>query len=66
MLPVRLSPRERDILHRLAAGQTNEAIARALVLAESTVKWHLARLYAKLQVQNRTQAVLQAKQQRLL
>lgn len=64
--PVRLSPRERDILQHLAAGQTNEGIAAALVLEESTVKWHLSRIYAKLQVQNRTQAVLQAKHYRLL
>ena len=60
-LPVRLSPRERDILHHLAAGQTNEAITRALVLEESAVQWHLSRRYAKLQVQHRTQVVLQAK-----
>lgn len=66
VLPARFSPRERDILYHLAAGQTNEAIARALVLEESTVKWHLSRIYAKLQVQNRIQAVLQAKRSRLL
>jgi LuxR family maltose regulon positive regulatory protein len=56
-----LSEREREILHHLAAGQSNEEIAAALVLEVSTVKWHLTRIYSKLHVQNRTQAVLQAK-----
>jgi LuxR family maltose regulon positive regulatory protein len=56
-----LSEREREILRQLAAGQSNEEIATALVLEVSTVKWHLTRIYSKLHVQNRTQAVLQAK-----
>lgn len=61
-----LSQRERDILQHLAAGQSNEEIADALVLAVSTVKWHLSRIYGKLNVQSRTQAVLQAKRLQLL
>lgn len=60
------SQREQEILRHLAAGQSNEAIAAALVLEVSTVKWHLTRIYGKLQVQNRTQAVLQAKMNQLL
>jgi LuxR family transcriptional regulator, maltose regulon positive regulatory protein len=58
---VPLSEREREILYHLAAGKSNEEIAAALVLEISTVKWHLTRIYGKLHVQNRTQAVLQAK-----
>ena len=62
----RFSQREQEILRHLEVGQSNEAIATALVLEVSTVKWHLSRIYAKLQVQNRTQAVLQAKKDQLL
>lgn len=54
------SQREQEVLRHLAAGQSNQAIAAALVLEVSTVKWHLSRIYAKLHVQNRTQAVLAA------
>ena len=61
-----LSQREREILAHLAAGQSNEEIAAALVLAVSTVKWHLSRIYGKLNAQSRTQAVLLAKQLQLL
>ncbi len=61
-----LSEREQEILRHLAAGESNEEIAGALVLAVSTVKWHLARIYDKLNVHSRTQAVLQARLLQLL
>lgn len=61
-----LSEREREILRHLAAGKSNEEIANTLVLAVSTVKWHLTRIYSKLNVQSRTQAVLQARLRHLL
>ena len=51
----RLSRREIDVLRLVAAGRTNQEIARALVIAESTVKMHLKHLYSKLNVHNRVQ-----------
>jgi len=57
-----LSPRERDILDLIGQGQTNKAIARALAIAPETVKTHVKRIFVKLGVESRAQAVaLQAK-----
>jgi DNA-binding NarL/FixJ family response regulator len=53
-----LTSRERDILGLLSEGLPNAAIATRLDLAEKTVKNHLNRIFAKLQVRNRTAAVL--------
>lgn len=61
-----LSERELDVLRLLAAGCSNEELARRLALAPSTVKWHLRNIYDKLGVRSRTQAVLAAQQLRLL
>jgi ATP/maltotriose-dependent transcriptional regulator MalT len=61
-----LSEREHEILHFLAAGLTNQGIADTLFLAESTVKWHIKHIYAKLAVHNRTQAVARARALQLL
>jgi DNA-binding NarL/FixJ family response regulator len=52
-----LTAREREVLHRLAAGQTNRQIAAALVVTERTVKFHVSAILAKLQAANRTEAV---------
>ena len=65
-LPEGLSPREVDVLRLLAAGRSNEAIARDLVLALSTVKWHVAHIYRKLGVGGRVQAVSRARELRLI
>ena len=61
-----LSPREVDVLRLLAAGRSNEAIADDLVLALSTVKWHVAHIYRKLGVSSRVQAVARARELRLI
>lgn len=55
--PALLTRRERDVLHELARGATNRAIAEALVMSESTVKTHLRRIYSKLDVTGRHGAV---------
>jgi LuxR family maltose regulon positive regulatory protein len=55
-----LSKREIDVLRLLAAGYSNQDIAQALVITESTVKMHLKHLYGKLDVHTRLQAVVQA------
>lgn len=56
--PDRLSAREVEIVEFLALGLANREIAARLCLSEKTVKNHLARIYDKLQVANRTQAVV--------
>ena len=61
-----LSPRELDVLHHLAAGRTNREIANEMVLSLNTIKAHTRRLYAKLDVNNRTQAVARARDLHLL
>jgi LuxR family maltose regulon positive regulatory protein len=46
----------------IAAGLSNQEIARELVLATSTVHWHTKNIYSKLNVHSRTQATWQARQ----
>ncbi len=55
-----LTPRELEVLRRLALGRTNKEIASELFISEETVKSHLARVFAKLDVENRSQAIVQA------
>lgn len=52
-----LSARELEVLSHLARGSTNQQIADALVIGLSTIKTHLVRIYAKLEVDDRHQAV---------
>jgi DNA-binding NarL/FixJ family response regulator len=52
-----LSAREIEILEHVARGRTNKAIGAALFISEATVKTHLLHIFAKLEVQDRTQAV---------
>lgn len=54
---VTLTPRERDVLARLAEGLSNKRVARELGISESTVKFHVQALYSKLGVQSRAAAV---------
>ncbi len=53
-----LSPAEQRIMQALSLGLPNKQIAFDLGLAESTVKSHLARIFSKLHVTNRSQAIL--------
>ena len=55
-----LTPRHWDLLHLLAAGRTNIQIARQLGLSEGTVRTHLENIYARLEVSNRTAAIIRA------
>ena len=52
----RLSARERDVLQRLAAGDSNKLIARAFDLSPHTVKRHVANILSKLGASSRVQA----------
>ncbi len=55
-----LSEREMDVLHKMASGNANKEIAAQLELSESTIKTHVARIFQKLDVNDRTSAVTQA------
>ena len=55
-----LTTRERDVLRQLALGRSNREIAAALDIGDETVKTHVARVLAKLEVENRAQAIVQA------
>jgi two-component system nitrate/nitrite response regulator NarL len=57
-----LTERERQILEQVAAGDSNKEIAAALQLSEKTVKHHMTNILQKLQVRNRVEAALMAKQ----
>lgn len=56
--PASLTPREREVLALLADGLANKQIAGRLGIAEKTVKAHLTRVFAALDVTDRTQAAL--------
>ena len=61
-----LSPRELEVLRCLAAGMSNKEIGRKLTLTEGTVKNHMSQVLGKLQVLDRTQAALRARELGLL
>jgi LuxR family maltose regulon positive regulatory protein len=63
---VSLTAREQEIVRMLDEGMDNKAMARRLVIADSTLRTHLRNLYAKLEVTSRTQAVRQARHLHLL
>ncbi len=61
-----LTAREQEILELLASGQSNKELARALGISPNTVKTHVARLYDKLEVQNRIVAIEKARELALI
>lgn len=58
--PVALTARESDVLEAVADGLSNGEIGRRLFIGEATVKTHLLRVFAKLDVNDRTRAVVVA------
>ncbi|TDD88191.1 response regulator [Actinomadura rubrisoli] len=63
---VPLTAREVDVLNAVADGLSNADIGKRLVIAEATVKTHLLRVFAKLDVSDRTHAVVVAMERGLL
>jgi len=61
-----LTTREREILGLMAAGKTNPQIAAQLIIGAGTVKTHTLNIYRKLEVANRTQAIVRAQELGLL
>jgi DNA-binding CsgD family transcriptional regulator len=57
-----ISERELEVLELLAAGRSNKEIASRLGVSPNTVKTHVARLFEKLEVNRRTEAILKARE----
>ncbi|AXI80938.1 response regulator [Peterkaempfera bronchialis] len=55
-----LTPREREVLTLMGRGLSNSELAHELTLSEATVKTHVARIFAKLTLRDRAQAVVLA------
>ncbi len=62
ILPEPLSEREIELLGLIASGSSNKEIADTLFITEGTVKNHITHILGKLNVRDRTQAVLKAKE----
>jgi DNA-binding NarL/FixJ family response regulator len=63
---LRLTPREREILRGLAAGNTYQTAARSLGISTDTVRFHIRKIYRKLQAHSQSEAVAKALRQGLL
>ena len=57
-----ISEREMQVLELLAAGRSNKEIASRLEVSPNTVKTHVAKLFDKLEVKRRTEAILRARE----
>ena len=61
-----LTPRELEVLTRIAYGRSNQEIAHELVISEPTVRMHVANILSKLHLADRTQAAIYALQNKLV
>jgi DNA-binding NarL/FixJ family response regulator len=57
-----LTEREREVLALIARGLTNQAIADRLVLSQKTVRNHVSNIFRKLQVADRAEAIIRARE----
>ena len=57
-----LTEREREVLDLIAAGQSNRSIAKRLFLSDKTVRNHVSNIFAKLQVADRAEAIVRARE----
>lgn len=58
---VQLSPRQQEVLQRMAQGESNKRIAQRLTIAETTVRAHVSDILRLLNSANRTEAVVKAR-----
>lgn len=61
-----LTERELEVLYKVAEGLTNKEIGHQLFISAHTVRAHMRKVYDKLHVKNRTEAVFKAKQLQLI
>ena len=61
-----ISPREQEVLRLMCAGCSNREMAGKLSISESTIKTHVGNIYLKLNVNSRVQAILYAKELKLV
>jgi ATP/maltotriose-dependent transcriptional regulator MalT len=61
-----LTDREQEVLHLIGKGYMNKEIAGMMNITERTVKWHASKIYEKLQVSTRTEAVAEARRMGIL
>jgi DNA-binding NarL/FixJ family response regulator len=61
-----LSPREMDVLKLIAKGLSNKEIGQSLGIAEATVKWHVSIILGRLNVADRTEALVAAVQRGIM
>ena len=61
-LSATLTPREKEILHWMSDGKTNDEIADTLFLSHETVKSHVKKIFSKLNAKNRTGAIKRARE----
>ncbi len=61
-----LTDREHEILERIAQGENNQQIAQQLHISAKTVSNHISNIFNKLQVADRVQAIVKARQARLM
>jgi DNA-binding NarL/FixJ family response regulator len=57
-----LTRREREVLELIAQGESNPAIARRFTLSQKTVRNHVSNIFTKLQVADRSQAIVKARE----
>ncbi len=57
-----LTPREREVLELIAQGESNQAIAQRFRLSQKTVRNHVSNIFTKLQVVDRAQAIVKARE----
>lgn len=61
-----LTDRETEVLRQLSQGKTYDYIAQALAISKDTVKTHIKHIYEKLQVNNKSDAVIKARKNNLV
>jgi DNA-binding NarL/FixJ family response regulator len=57
-----LTEREREVLHLIAQGHSNDATARQLYLSGKTVRNHVSNIFSKLQLADRAEAIVRARE----